>query len=245
MARAGGERLEHGVDAADEVHGVWVRPLSRAARSRARRCPRRGRGRRGGRCSWPSPRPAAALHPERAGDRRRASRSRWGASTGSWAMTVTSRFTSGVPGRVHEPADLLEEDAARDAAPARRRGSGSGAPCRPRPPPRAARRTRRAARSRRRSGPRGRAVCAPRRPPRRSGRPATRRWASKPWPIADGGLMRGRRSREHALGPGEVLGRRDLAVARRAGHGAHTACPRRSTAIASSVSVTPVARAAS
>ena len=51
---------------------VWVRSLSRGAPSRGRRCPRPAPGRRGGRCSWPSPRPAPS--PPRASRRwRRAS----------------------------------------------------------------------------------------------------------------------------------------------------------------------------
>ena len=171
--------------------------------------------------------------------------SRCGASAGAWAITVTSRFSSAKPRSPQQPRDLLQEDAAGRALPARVAAREVARPCRPAPARPAARRRPRAARSRRRSGPRARGRAATRTPPSISGRPATSRWASKPVPtrMARHAVAAALAS-EHASAQAQVVGRRDLAVARRARRPRPRGSPRRSTAMASSVSGDAVADAA-
>ena len=145
--------------------------------------------------------------------------SRCGASTGSWAITVTSRLTSAYPAASHEPADLLEEDPARDAAPPRvaAREVAAHVALPRRPEERVADRVQDAVAV----GVALEAAAVGHLDPAEEER-APGHQAVGVEAVADAQ----RRScadepREDALGPGEVLRRRDLAVARRAGHGAH------------------------
>ncbi len=165
--------------------------------------------------------------------------SRCGASAGRLRRSRSrrrSRPRSRVPGRGAPPlrgrrgsrAPFQRRVAAREVlAHVSRRGRARGG-----------RRTPRGARSRRRSGPRGRARRGPalRRASAAGPRPGDGRRSPGPRECAHARAPS--RGREDALGPGQVFGGRDLAVPRRARHRGHDRRPRRSTAIASSVSVT-------
>ena len=109
----------------------FIRSVPRGGRSRGRRCPPRARAPRGGRCSWPSPTPRG-LDPEHPGDR------------------AAHRLEVGREHRLlgdHRDVDVAERVTRRPSRAARsprgrpgsrRRasagpGSGSGGPCRPPP----------------------------------------------------------------------------------------------------------------
>ena len=104
-------------------------------------------------------------------------------SRGSWATTVVSRLPRASPPGRH-PAPSPAPAAPRWRCPrARRPRRGSGRPGRPRPGLRAGRWPPRGAARRRPECPARPRACGISTPPSQSGRPSTRAWASKPWPM--------------------------------------------------------------